>query len=111
MWCGVIYEVSEMCRTEILSNDTNPHTVLCSTYYPYYKENIGTNATPPYFWKENTDTNTDYHYYWGKTYYPNHIVIHLDEPVKMNIKVKIKITLKFADGSEIVIKSSNENED
>jgi hypothetical protein len=100
-------EVSKMCRAEILSNDPNPHTIVCSTYYPYYKENIGTNATPPYFWKENTDTNTDYPY-WQKTYYPDYIVIHLDEPVKMDIKVKGKATLKFSDGREIVIKAGDE---
>ena len=102
MWCGVIYEVREMCKTEILSNDINPHTVLCSTYYPYYYE-------IPYF-REDTSTNASYPYYWQKMYYPD-IVIHLDKPVKIDIKVKAKITLKFADGSEIVIKASNENED
>jgi hypothetical protein len=69
-----------MCRAEILSNDPNPHTVWCSTYYPY----------------------------WEKTYYPDHIVIHLDEPIKMDIKVRGKITLKFADGREIVIKTGDE---
>jgi hypothetical protein len=40
-------------------------------------------------------------------YYPDHIVIHLDEPVKMDIKVRGKITLKFADGREIVIKTGD----
>ena len=81
MWCGVIYEVSEMCKTEILSNDTNPHITWCFTYY--------------------CDS-----FYWQKTYYPD-IVIYLNEPVKMDIKVKAKITLKFADGSEIVIKNED----
>jgi len=75
-----------MCKAEILNNDPEPHTVWCSTYYC---------ETP----------------YWQKTYYPDYIVIHLDEPVKMDIKVKAKVTLKFADGREIVIKAGNENED
>jgi len=108
-------EVRKMCRAEILSNDPNPHTVWCSTYpyyyyeTPYFREDVGTNATPPHFWKENTDTNTDYPY-WKKTYYPNYIVIHLDEPVKMDIKVKGKVALKFADGREIVIKADDGND-
>jgi hypothetical protein len=70
-----------LCRAEILSNDPNPHTVWCSTYYPYY---------------------------WQKTYYPDHFVIHLDEPIKMDIKVRGKITLRFSDGREIVIKTGDE---
>jgi hypothetical protein len=77
---GVIYGGEKMCRAEILSNDPNPHTIVCSTYYPY----------------------------WEKTYYPDYIVIHLNEPVKMDIKVKAKVTLKFADGREIVIKTGDE---
>lgn len=73
-----------MCKAEILSNDTDPHITWCSTYYC---------ETP----------------YWQKTYYPD-IVIHLDEPVKMDIKVKAKVTLKFADGREIVIKADDGND-
>jgi len=105
-----------MCKTEILSNDPEPHTVWCSTYpyyyyeTPYFREDAGTNATSPYFWKKDTNTGIDYPYYDLKIVYPD-IIISLDEPQKMNAKIKIKITLKFADGREIVIKAGNENED
>jgi len=94
-------EVSKMCKAEILSNDPNPHTVWCSSYPYYYYET-------PYF-REDTSTNASYPYYWQKMYYPD-IVIHLDEPVKMDIKVKGKITLKFSDGKEIVIKADDNND-
>jgi len=47
---GVIYGGKEMCRTEILSNDPEPHTVWCSTYPYYYYET-------PYF-RENTNFGT-----------------------------------------------------
>jgi len=85
--------MSDMCKAEILSNDPEPHTVLCSNYYPYYWE------TP----------------YWQKTNYPDYtvisldeLVISLDEPIKMDIKVRGKITLRFSDGREIVIKAGDE---
>jgi len=89
-----------MCRTEILSNDPEPHTVCCSTYPYYYYETT--------YFREDISTNASYPYYWQKTYYPDHIVIHLDEPIKMDIKVKCKVTLKFADGREIVIEAGDE---
>jgi hypothetical protein len=93
---GVIYGGEKMCRAEILSNDPNPHTIVCSTYYPYFRE--------------DTSTNASYPYYWQKTYYPDYIVIHLDEP-KMDIKARGKVTLRFADGREIVIKAGDDNEE
>jgi hypothetical protein len=44
---GVINGGKKMCRAEILSNDPNPHTVLCSNYYPYYfNTNFGTYEKP-----------------------------------------------------------------
>jgi len=73
--------------------------VWCSSYPYYYYET-------PYF-REDISTNASYPYYWQKMYYPD-IVIHLDEPIKMDIKVKGKITLKFSDGREIVIKAGDE---
>jgi len=102
-----------MCKAEILSNDLNPHTVWCYTYpyyyyeTPYFREDVGTNVPPPHFWKEDTNTGINYPY-WQKTYYPDHIIIHLYELIKMDIKVRGKITLRFSDGREIVIKAGDE---